>query len=546
MIYRFGDCEFDTDRRELIRAGSVRAVEPQVFDVLVYLIENRQRVVSKDDLLEAVWGGRIVSDSALSSRIKVARAAIGDDGRAQALIRTVHKTGFRFVGEVEAVAPAVAADPPPPQARPQTGPQTGPSPVDGMPGLPPLDLSLPKKPSIAVLPFRVLGDPSERHVLADGLTRDIITRLGRLRWLFVSGRGSSFRFGENADIGDAARRLGVRYVAHGTVQLADMRVRINAALTDAVAGGEIWAEHYDRALDDLFVIQDEIANSIVGMLETEIERAEQQRALRLPIDGLDAWSAYQRGCWHIYRYTESDYEAAEALFTKAAELDPASPRPLTGLSFVHWQRAFLSGGPDREAEVEKAFDFARRGLALDPRDPQAHWTLGRAFILTQDLDQAVPELEAAVDLNPSSVMALYSLSWSLLLHGQSARSNTCAMEAQRISPFDPMRYAVIAVQASNAGLMGNHDEAAELMDRAAQQPNAHYHIDALAACKTEIVGRTERARAHAANLLVKRPDYTIAEHLRAFYYPDADYVELVRGALRRLGVPDGAGERLGD
>ncbi|MCG8593734.1 MAG: winged helix-turn-helix domain-containing protein [Kiloniellales bacterium] len=528
MIYRFGDCELDTDRRELRRDEVVRPIEPQVFAVLAFLIENQHRVGSKDEILETVWDGRIVSDSALSSRIKAARQAIGDDGRAQALIRTVHKTGFRFVGEVDEV-PADG-----PSGGRVAAAEAGPDPA----GLPSLDMSLPEKPSIAVLPFRVLGDPSMRHVLADGLTRDIITRLGRLRWLFVTGQGSAFRFGDDTDIGEAARRLGVRYVAHGTVQLADAQVRVNAALTDAVAGGEIWAEHYDRALDDLFVIQDEIANSIVAMLETEIERAEQARALRLPIDGLDAWSAYQRGCWHIYRYTEADYEAAEALFNQAAELDPSSPRPLTGLSFVHWQRAFLSRDADREAEVAKAFDYARRGLALDPRDPQAHWTLGRSFILCQDLEQAIPELETAVDLNPSSVMALYSLSWSLLLNGENARSNTYALEAQRISPFDPMRYAVIAVQASNAGLIGNHEEAADLMDRAAQQPNAHYHIDGLAACKTEIVGRTERARVHAANLLRKRPDYTIADHLRAFYYPDPDYVTLVRGALQRLGIPD--------
>ncbi len=281
MIYSIGQITVDTDAYEVRENGAPVSIEPQVFDLLVLLIENRDRIVTRDEIIERVWRGRIVSDSAISSRIKAARRAIGDDGKAQGLIRTVHRRGLRFVGEVSDHRNSA---PPPDEhtgdqstpnralivreeldvlGRTMLGPgntieDTHPEPVDSTAGL---DLRLPKRPSLVVLPFVLLGGSEHGQIIADGLSLDIMTRLARTRWLFVISRGTAFTFrGPIQDVRRIALRLGVRYVIQGNVQFFGQRVRVTAALTDAIVEHEVWAEQFDRSVDDFFAIQDEIAS----------------------------------------------------------------------------------------------------------------------------------------------------------------------------------------------------------------------------------------------------------------------------------------------
>jgi TolB-like protein len=307
LAIQFDDYVLDPARRELSRNGASVKIEPKVFDLLIHLIENRHRVVSKDDLIAQVWGNRIVSDSALTHAINAARNAIGDDGKAQRLIRTSSRWGYRFVGSVRLQE----------GAEPAPGPAGAASSPNG-PALP-----LPDKPSIAVLPFHNIGDDSEQEYFVDGLAEDIITALSRFKSLFVIARNSSFTYkGRAVDIRQVGRELGVRYVLEGSVRKGGNRVRITAQLIDAISGAHVWAERYDRDLSDVFAVQDAITASVAGLIEPALAEAEQQRLLRKPPDRLDAWEAHQRGLWHFYKYGPEENQTALTYFRQAIALDP--------------------------------------------------------------------------------------------------------------------------------------------------------------------------------------------------------------------------------
>lgn len=526
MVYRFGDCELDTERLELRRASRQMPLEPQVFELLAYLIAHRDRAVTRAELHERVWRGRIVTDAALNSRIKAARSAVGDDGKSQLKIRTLHRLGYRFVGDVtkppdSGTTRAASGDVEHIVAQGDT--------------LDALDLTLPSQPSVAVLPFRLVGDAPAHGVLAEGLTHEVITRVGRARWLFVTSRGSAFKFRSGPyDARDVGRALGVRYVVQGEVRVVGTTISVQAVLEDATAGRERWAEHLRRPLKDILTIQEEIAELVVGSIESEIEHAERERAAIKSPATLDAWGAYYRGCWHMYRFTSHDYECAEQFFRRSIELDPRSPRAYAGLSFIYWQRAFLELVPDREAAALRALELAQESLAIDARDPLGHWALGRAYLLGHDLDQAVDELETSVALNPSSAMGQYSLSYAVMQTGDSQRSNDIVAKARRLSPYDAMTFAMYAVRAQNLAFLGRHAESADFATRAARQPNAHYQVLAIAAYCNVLADRVEAAKAFYTQLKTVRPVYTSADFLRAFRHQPREYTTLVDGAFKRL------------
>ena len=277
MRFLFGDHVLDTARRELSRGGEQIELEPQVFDLLVYLLQNRERVVSKDDLLASVWGGRIVSDATLDSRIAAIRRALGDTGAAQTLIRTFARKGVRFVGEVReegepaALAPELAGEPG--QAA----------------------LALPDKPSIAVLPFANLSGDPEQEYFVDGMVEEIITALSRIRWLFVIARNSSLTYkGQAVDVKRVGRELGVRYVLEGSVRRGGNRVRIAAQLIEAETATHLWADHFDGSLEDVFDLQDKVATSVAGVIEPALRAAETARSASRRTSDLSAYDLYLR------------------------------------------------------------------------------------------------------------------------------------------------------------------------------------------------------------------------------------------------------------
>src|SRR6516165_3963370 len=280
LRYLFEDYAFDTDRRELHRGADVVSVAPQVFDLLDYLIRNRERVVSKDDLINAVWNGRSVSDAALTTRLNVARSAIGDSGEEQRLVKTLPRKGFRFVGQVREAREA---------ARPNPG------------AAPEIVPPLPDKPSIAVLPFENMSGDPEQEYFVDGLVEEIITALSRFKLLFVIARNSSFTFkGKAVDIKEVGRRLGWRYVLEGSVRKAAGKVRIACQLIDAVTGAHIWADRFERDLTDVFALQDEVTVAVVSAIQPKLLQAEIALATRRRPENLTAYDCYLRGMQQFY------------------------------------------------------------------------------------------------------------------------------------------------------------------------------------------------------------------------------------------------------
>ena len=299
MVFRFGDHVLDIERRELRRGAELVALEPQVFDLLTYLVRNRGRVVSKHDLLDGVWGGRVVSDSALTTRLNAARKAVNDSGAAQRVIRTLARKGVRFVAEVmeDTTREAAAAAPEPP-------------------------LALTDKPSIAVLAFANLSGDPEQEYFPDGMAEGIITALSRIRWLLVIARYSSFTYkGQVIDVKRVGRDLGVRYVLEGAVRKAGDRVRITAQLIDATNGAHLWADRFEGSLEDVFELQDKVAVSVAGVIEPTLQAAEAARSASRPTTDLGAYDCYLRALAVFYPMTKEAVLEALGLLEQAIAID---------------------------------------------------------------------------------------------------------------------------------------------------------------------------------------------------------------------------------
>ena len=373
MIYRFGSFELDVHAAELRADGRARRLEPQVFALLALLVENHERLVSKDEIIEKVWRGRAVSDAAVASRVKSARQALGDDGRTQRFIRTVHRRGFRFVAHVQAERAA---------ACPGLGSAAGDVRDSQQPGEAVYSRPGASRPSLAVLPFRIIGEPVRYAAFAEALPDELITELSRLRWLFVTARGSSFRcsLGHNT-FSDIGRLLGVRYCLWGTLEASNRRLLVTVELIGTHDEGVVWAERFAGQVDDVHAMREEIRARVLTALDLRIPMHEAARARTAVPDDLDAWSAYHLGMQHIYRFDRADNAAAARLFERAVSLDPSFARAHAGVSFVHFQTAFMRYTADIAAEARAARRSAERALELDPLDPFVNFTMGRSYWL---------------------------------------------------------------------------------------------------------------------------------------------------------------------
>ena len=509
MVYRFGDFELDTARVELRADGAIRHVEPQVFALLALLVENRDRLVSVDEIVEKVWDGRVVSDAAVSSRIKSARQALGDDGKAQRFIRTSHRQGFRFVAPVRIERDVPGAAPPAARAA---------------------------RPSIAVLPFRLLGSAGPYAAVADALPHELITELARLRWLFVTARGSSFRLREpDLDAGEVGRLLGVRYCLSGTVETTRTRLAVTTELVDTRDAGVVWAERFAGAIDDVHGVRAAIRTRILAALEIGIPLHEAALARLRVSEDLDAWSAYHLGLQHMYRFNRADNAAAGTLFHQALALDPDFARAHAGLSFLHFQSAFMGYSADLAGEIRLARGAAARSLELDPLEPFAHFAMGRTFWLDGDLESALAWLERATAISPHYAQGVYAQAWTESLSGRPLQGREHVDLALRLSPLDPLHYAMLATRAFTHMAQGDYVEAARRAERAARSPGAHVLIAQIAAVAHALAGDATRAAAWAANARARHPGLGRADFFRAFPTTSGAMREMASRALAGLG-----------
>jgi TolB-like protein/Flp pilus assembly protein TadD len=516
LLFLFNNCSVDTDRCELRRDGELRSVEPQVFDLLEFLIRNRDRVVSRDDLLAAVWHGRIVSESTLASRINAARTAIGDNGDDQRLIRTVLRKGIRFVGAVReepevATTTNVAAE------------------------QPRFVLPLPDRPSITVLPFTNMSGDPEQDYFADGISEDIITGLSKLRWFFVIARNSSFTYkGKVVDIRQVGRELGVRYVLEGSVRKGGSRVRVTAQLIDAATGKHLWADRYDRDLTDIFALQDEITKKVVAAIEPKLLEAEGIRSQNRSPEDLDAWDMLIRANSLFWRLTKDESQAAIALLEQVVQRHPFYAPAHSMLAFVLLVSR-QGGWHMMEPQVTQAANLAARAVELDDSDPWAHLALGFVAFTRRRTDEAAEEFQGALDLNPNFAAAHGFLGCALAFDGRSDQAIDHIEQAIRMSPHDPQNALLNAALAAAHYQASRYAEAVGFGRKAIQQrfelTNGHrIYVASLAQA-----GRIDDARSALARLQELHPDNSIAWIERNVPYTPGPMAKFLEG-FREAGL----------
>lgn len=513
MVWTFGAYRLDPERHELWLGDEPVHVEPQVFSVIRYLLEHRDRMVDKDELVKAVWAGSAVSDASISSRIRSARAALGDDGVSQSVIRTVHGRGFRFVAAVDWRSTAASMAAPP-----------APRPTDR------------GRPSIAILPFRLLSAEDSLAFLAEAIPHEIILALSRLRWIAVTARGSSFRLREvEADLGHVAATLGVRYVLTGVLEVRGRNASVTVELTDADRGQVIWADRISAPQDELEAMRNRLVVAIVGALELRIPLNEADLAQARGSAEFDAWAQYHIGLRHLYRFTPADNAIAKAHFTKAATLDPAFARAEAGLSFTHFIDAFLRIVPDVAAASTAARRHAERGLELDALDPFVNFTMGRAHWLVNDAEGARPWLARAIDINPNYAQGLYASAFTSMLIGDSSRCEAEVQAALKLSPIDPLLYGMYGVRAQMLIQKGDHAAASEWGEKAASTPGAHHLIAMIAAVSCKLAGADARATRWADVARSKRANVTAQDYASAFPIRNTPVSATITDTLRKLG-----------
>lgn len=529
VTFLFEDCVLDPERRELIRGSEAVAVGPQVFDLLLYLVQNRDRVVSKDDVLGAVWDGRIVSESTLTSHINAVRKAIGDSGEEQRLIRTIARKGFRFVGEVTmAGSPSGSdtADTEPAMAHGIQAEAQGPA--------------LPNSPSIAALPFQNLSGDPEQDYFADGVVEDIITELSRIRWLFVTARNSSFAYkGRAVDVKLIGRELGVRYVLEGSVRKASNRVRITGQLIDTTSGAHLWAERFEGSLDDIFDLQDRVAASVVGAIAPQLERAEIGRAKRKPTGSLDAYDYYLRGMANVHLGSREAIDQALSLFLKAVELDPDFASAYAMAAWCHFWRKFNGWMVDPARDAAEGARLARRAAELGRDDAVALARSGHALAhLAGDFDSGIALVDRALVLNPSLATAWFLAGFLRIWLGETDDAIAHLAHAMRLSPLDSETYRMQAGTAMAHLLAGRHDEAASWAEKAVINLPSFLIAAGVIAASHALAGREGDARRAMQRVRELDPALRVSGVKDWLPFQRSEDLALFAGGLRKAGLPE--------
>ena len=381
-----------------------------------------------------------------------------------------------------------------------------------------------RRASIAVMPFvDRTGGGTDHGGLAEGLAHDVITRLAKLRVMFVIAHGSVFALNDrNVGPEAAGRMLNVDYVASGWLERRNDRLIVTGELMETRTAHIIWTDRFDYPARDALTALDALGDSIVSSIAHEVETAERNRAILKAPNSLDAWEAYHRGLWHMYRFNAADNDHASSFFRTAIELDPTFSRAYAGLSFTHFQNAFLHRLGDRKSETEHAYEMAGQALIVDDKDPAAHWAMGRALWLGGGHDDAVVELERAVELSPNFALGHYTLSFVHCQSGDPAKAISTSDHSRELSPFDPLLFAMLACRAIGHLRLGDLDAASEWSLKAVARPNAHRHILAIAAHCLAAAGRIDEARAFVERIRRANPGYRIDEFFRVFQFaPDA-------------------------
>lgn len=522
MKYSFDQYELDTRSAELRCADTEIALTPKTYALLCLLVGNHDRLVSKDEIVEKVWDGRIVSDAAISTAIKSVRRALGDSGQAQKYIRTIHGRGFRFNVQVRVVAPAAAGARAVDRAAEPSDSDTPPAPSG--------------KPTIAIIPFRPLGYSPAFSAIADAVPAELISSLSRLRWLTVVARGSTFRFrGPETDYAAIRASLGANYCLSGVVEIFGDKLTILVDLADTRTKSVIGSERFSSKIDDIHAIRAEIVACTISELELHIPLNEALRArLRAP-DSLDAWSIYHVGLQHMFRFNRRDTEIAAGHFERATDLDPTFARAFAARSFTSFQKAFLKNSSDIERDTKDTRLFATKSLELDPLDPFGNFTFGRSFWLESDPDGGIDWLERATKFSPNFAQGFYAHGWADVMACRGDAAHAHLEKAISLSPLDPFLYAMQAARGMAFMVQGDYENAAIWADKGARAPGAHFLIGAIAMVAHKLNSDEDKAKYWARNVRARRSDASLEHFFTAFPFKDASFRNKVSRVLKQSG-----------
>ena len=523
MLYLFEDFVLDTDQRELRRGPAAVPIAPLAFDLLEFLVRNRERVLTRDDLIASIWNGRIVSESALGTCVNAARSAINDTGKEQRLVRTLPRKGMRFVGAVREMQKpeALAA-------------------ADAATELPRPALSLPDRPSIAVLPFTNMSGDPEQDYFADGMVEEIITALSRLRWLFVIARNSSFTYkGRAVDVKQVGRELGVRYVLEGSVRKSANRVRITGQLIDASTGAHIWPDRFDGAMEDIFDVQDQVTASVVGAIAPKMEQAEIERARRKPTANLDAYDYYLQGLAKVYQSTKHANDDALRLFHKAIELDANFASAYGMAAWCYAWRKRSGWIADRANETAAAALLARQAVELGKDDAVALGMGGFALALVVgEVEDGAAFIDEALILNPNLALGRLLSGWVNIYLGNPEVAIERAMRAVRLSPLDPFTFLAFSQIGAGHFYAGRYDEASSWAEKGLrQQPNSA-GTARVAAASHALAGRVDQAQKAMARLREMDPTLRVSDLRQMVPFRRPQDLARFEEGLRKAGLPE--------
>ena len=541
-MFRFDGFTLDIARNALRTADREVALRPKTFELLRYLVENPDRLVTKEELLKAIWPKVPVTDQVLTHCVSEVREAIGDGE--QTIIKTIPRRGYRFAASVERVG---VAGSPAGVPSPLVGPQGGGEligagvPVTG-PDSGPRSRPSPDRPSVAVLPFANLsGDPRQDY-FSDGITEDIITELLRFSELMVIARNSSFQYkGKAVDIRQIGRDLGARYVLEGSVRRSGNRIRITAQLIDAMTGIRRWGERYDRELHDAFTVQDEMARTIVAILAAHVNRAETERAQLKPPAAWEAYECYLRGAEVFFllhtRPTKKSLYDARRLLEQSLAIDPDYARAAAMLSWTHLFAYFepFDGDYLSPTALDRAVELAEKAVHLDPRLPQARAQLGQVFLFKGRHDAAIAEFERAFELNPNFVDHRYA--HALMCAGESARAIEVLEANKRLDPLQPLLQWPTFMGNANY-MLNRYGEAVRFFrECVSRAPNVQWpHFCLASACAQ--LRQLEEARKEAAEVLRINPAFKIEGYKRLLIYKNPKDLEHWIDGMRKAGLPE--------
>ncbi|MEM1151212.1 MAG: winged helix-turn-helix domain-containing protein [Pseudomonadota bacterium] len=478
MRYVFGEFVLDLERVELTRTGAVVSMEPKAFDLLAYLVSNRDRVVSKDDILDHVWSGLFVSDASISTAIKQVRRTLGDDGGKQSFVKTVWGKGFRFVALVHepSASPtthAACRDPRPERRDPGPG----------------------AAPVLAVLPFTLLHSEGVHSAIAEAIPIELIAALSRSRGVRVIARGSSFRFDPaRHDLDEIRARVGADYVLSGSVDLTANRLVVALELADSRSHAIVWSDAFDGPLDDLFEIRRRTVREVCTAIELRLPLHESEALSRVPTEALDAWGHYHIGLRHLYRINAADVERARHHMEQAIALDPGFARAHAGLSFAVSEVYNLFYGIDRDESLALTVEAAERGCDLDPNDPFCNLVLGRARWYAEDLDGAMAWTDRAILLDPNHAFARYNAGKLSAIACKGNVAEDLAASAMTLSPLDPHMQSILSARGLAGFVAHDKERATEHAAASLSAPNPHLYVKLFAGAILKHYGYEPEAR----------------------------------------------------